>query len=937
MVRENQNRDPVEMLGEEFLARRRRGEDPSIEQYVAANRQFADQIWKLFPAMIAMEDLKVIKSLSSTRPIRLHVDRLERLGDYRIIREIGHGGMGIVYEAEQQSLRRRVAVKVFPKQAIGDTSHLKRFQREAETVGSLHHTNIVPVFGVGQQDGLHYFVMQLLEGAPLDELIRVLSSFQPDVRSDDFIEHAIQIHFADRQSSRRPNASAGTRGDDSGDVIDIDESDVVKEGWNAELKGRLGRDHWRRIADIGVQVAEALQYAHSNGVMHRDIKPSNLILASDSRVWVTDFGLAVTPQQERLSRSGDVVGTLRYMSPEQLHGRSDHRTDVYGLGLTLYELMTLRPAFQGESRGSLIRKVSQSTPPSPRSICPQIPKDLETVILKSIARSPESRYKSAAEFADDLRRFRDDQPIRARRIGAAERLCRWSRRNPAIAGMSLALMIGAIVSFSAVSWNWRQAIREKQNAVAQGVRAENNLTLALGSMDRLLEKFESDWMSHPVAPESSEGDSGEDSESQLRFVVSDQSATILEEALEFYDQFAQQNARSPKLQRETAKAYRRSGDILERLGRNDDAERAYRRCAEALLQQIAEAESESRVDSALVAETAAVLNRLAIVLHRVYRSEEAKEHLELSKQLLTGALKREEHSLQCTYELGLANSNLGLVLWRLHQEEESTSRHRRAILLLEGLAEGNPEEAKYRLALARAYRNYYPSAAVCTERVYACEIRESAVSILEKLVADFPSVPDYQCELSELLALTHGSNHVTPTQKQQQVDRAVMLADQLNRDFGAIPRYQIALARALTAQASLLRKSDPERSRGIHRRAADLLRQLCLRFPDVAAYRAFLANSLQEQGITLRDLHHLEEAICLLEEAVTQQAYYIDLRPDSVFARKVMAGHLRFLAESLELSGEIERAVEAMAHADKYWKRRPTEESDDMSEQTNGA
>ena len=223
MVSENRNRDPVEILGEEFLARRRRGEDPSIAQYIVAHGQYADQIKTLFPAMIAMEDLKAIKSQSSGRPIRLHVDRLERLGDYRIIREIGHGGMGIVYEAEQQSLRRRVAVKVFPKQAIGDSNQLKRFQREAETVGSLHHTNIVPVFGVGQQNGLHYFVMQLLDGVSLDELIVELADPEPAVRSNDYIQQAYETRLARKEPVAREDVS------ETGRITELSESDVIAD------------------------------------------------------------------------------------------------------------------------------------------------------------------------------------------------------------------------------------------------------------------------------------------------------------------------------------------------------------------------------------------------------------------------------------------------------------------------------------------------------------------------------------------------------------------------------------------------------------------------------------------------------------------------------------------------------------------------------------
>ncbi len=926
MTSELSNRDPVEVLGEEFLARRRRGENPQIDQYIAANGEYAKQIRELFPAMIAMEELKVSKNQSSgDRPIRLHVDRLERLGDYRIIREIGHGGMGIVYEAEQRSLHRRVAVKVFPKQAIGDSKQLTRFQREAETAGALHHTNIVPVFGVGEQDGLHYFVMQYLDGVSLDVLIHGLANLPRDLRCNDYLQHVFDDVVARRESQAAAEGRASTADNkettacDRQGIIDLHESDLVDCQQPTIRAENFGPDHWRRIADIGIQVGDALQYAHSRGVMHRDIKPSNLILGADSLVWVTDFGLAVSPEQERLSRSGDVVGTLRYMSPEQLNGHSDRRSDVYSLGLTLYELLTMRPAFEGENRGSLIRKVSKSAPPAPRSVCPQIPRDLETVILKAIARSPESRYRSAKELADDLRRFRDDQPIRARRIGPIERLCRWSRRNPALAGMSLALALGAVVSLAAVSWNWHQAVQEKQKAESEGTRAENNLTLALSSMDRLLERFESDWMSHPVVPESGSGDSS----TQLRFVVSDHTASILEEALVFYDRFAQANANSPKLQRDTAKAYRRAGDILNRLGRYADAQQAYRRAAAALLSQI----DSHHDDAELVAQAAAVLNRLALVLHGVDRSAEAKVELDHARQLLTDELTGNEHSTRCTYELALTNSNLGLVLWRLHQGEESTKRHRQAIWLLENLVEQEPFEAKYRLSLARAYRNYYPIAAICKERVYSNEIRRLAAEILEELVADFPDVPDYRCELSEMLTITAQKSDSDLTQRRYQIHRAVQLAGYLNRDFRSIPRYQVALAKSLTAEATLLRDSQPQRASSDHQRAADLLRELCDRFPDVPAYRAFIAAALKEQAMTLQRLDQAEESICVLEEAIAQQMVYLNERPNSVFGRKAMASHLRALADILDAVGDTNRAAEARTHAESYWNRRPTIDS----------
>ncbi len=922
MTSDLSQRDPVEVLGEEFLARRRRGEDPDINDYIAQHPEFADQISELFPAMIAMERLKATKNdTADERPIQLRVDRLERLGDYRIIREIGHGGMGIVYEAEQQSLHRRVAVKVFPKQAIGDSKQLKRFQREAETAGGLHHTNIVPVFGVGQQDGLHYFVMQYLEGVSLDQLIHGLIDLPDDFVCENYLQHVFDKVLEQRRAARDASTTGRAPGDSETDaghpqVFDLRESDVVEKETRRRRARSFGRQHWRRIAEIGIQVADALQYAHSKGVMHRDIKPSNLILGLDSLVWVTDFGLAVTPDQERLSRSGDVVGTLRYMSPEHLNGHADHRSDVYSLGLTLYELLTMQPAFEGENRGSLIRKVARSSPPAPRSICPAIPRDLETVLLKAIARSPESRYRTAGEFADDLRRFCDDQPIRARRIGYIERLGRWSRRNPAMAGMTAALILGALTSLAAVSWNWRQAVIEKQNAQTAEQRAENNLTLALGSMDRLLERFESDWMSHPVAAESGE------SAPQLRFVVSDHSAAILEEALGFYDEFAQQNANSPKLQRDTAKAYRRAGDILNRLGRFADAEQAYRRSADALLGQVNERENEP----ALIAETAAVINRLALVLHNDYQSEKAKEQLEFARQMLSDHLKRTE-SGECTYELALTNSNLGLVLWRLHRGEESTQRHQRAIWLLDALVERNPDVAKYRLSLASAYRNYYPIAAACKERSHADEIRQSSERLLDELVADFPDVPDYRCELSEMLTIAAQDSSAGLDRRRIQVRRAVQLAGSLTRDFRSIPRYQMALAQALNQQANLQRRSSPQRARGDHERATEMLRELCERFPAVPSYRAFTAKALKDQAVTLRAMEQLEEAICVFEESIALQADYLEELPGAMFARKQMAGYLSDLATTLDEVGDHDRASEVRRHARSYWNRRPVEES----------
>jgi hypothetical protein len=215
------------------------------------------------------------------------------------------------------------------------------------------------------------------------------------------------------------------------------------------------------VARLGQQAADALAYAHGQGILHRDIKPSNLLLDERGAVWVSDFGLAKMEGAGDLTHTGDLVGTLRYMAPERFQGEGDARSDVYSLGLTLYELAVLEPAFAETDRARLVHQVLHDDPPRPRDVDPTVPVDLETIIRKAIDKDPSSRYATAAELAEDLRRFLDDQPIRARRVGPLERLWRWGRRNPALATAG-GIAVAALVAVAAISAVF--AVRESENA-----------------------------------------------------------------------------------------------------------------------------------------------------------------------------------------------------------------------------------------------------------------------------------------------------------------------------------------------------------------------------------------------------------------------------------------------------------------------------------------
>lgn len=362
----------VEVL-DEYLGQLKSGKAPDRATLLAAHPDLAEQ---LADCLAGLEFIHTASKSPETRPPL-------SIGDFRIIREVGQGGMGAVYEAEQISLRRRVALKILRFSGVSDPDAIKRFQREAETVARLHHTHIVPIFAVGSERGVNYFAMQFIDGQSLDQVLR-------------------------------------------------------------DRSGRGERLPCETVAEWGLQAAEALAHAHGRGVIHRDVKPSNLLLdADESRIWLTDFGLAKKLDDVTLSLTGALLGTPRYMSPEQAtatHHQIDHRTDIYSLGATLYELLTGKALFRGESPHQVISQILTTEPDPPRRHRPDLPRDLETILMKCLSKDARQRYNSAAQLADDLRAFLDGRPIAARRAGLIERTGRWIKRQK----RSVALTAGAV-------------------------------------------------------------------------------------------------------------------------------------------------------------------------------------------------------------------------------------------------------------------------------------------------------------------------------------------------------------------------------------------------------------------------------------------------------------------------------------------------------------
>lgn len=394
------------------------------------------------------------------------------LGDFRLLRPIGQGGMGVVYEAEQISLPRRVALKVLPFAAILDRRQLQRFQNEARAAATLEHPGIVSVYSVGCDRGVHYYAMRLVEGQSLAEVIRDLRG-----RTD-----AEQTAPAVGQVS--PKRDGVIRGDISGtnpqraENMTPQAADTLRiaNGAISTSPTSGGSDFYRGAARLGVQAAEALEYAHAHGILHRDVKPSNLMLDGEGKVTITDFGLARIQADPHTTATGDVVGTLRYMSPEQAEGRFvDERTDVYSLGATLYELLTLRPPFDAGQRPELLRQIAEVTPPPLWQIDRAIPRELDTIVGKAMSREADERYASAGELAEDLRCFLAGRPIHARPPTFTNRIGKWVRRHP---GLMLASLVASLLVTLTLGVSTALVWQAKQEAQQAQIRAEKQEALA---------------------------------------------------------------------------------------------------------------------------------------------------------------------------------------------------------------------------------------------------------------------------------------------------------------------------------------------------------------------------------------------------------------------------------------------------------------------------
>lgn len=868
----------LEQIADEFISQIRNGEKPEVSEYAKRHPDFASEIAEFFPAIAALEGGK--HADQSHGKVSLGASTPQQLGDFKIVREIGRGGMGVVYEAIQESLNRRVALKLLPRHSLMDEKQLRRFRREAELTASLHHTNIVPVFGVGENSGFHYYVMQLIEGVGLDELTQkiVVTAVDSELK---------QIAAGNNSLTQAGSDTSLSHSDDS--QVNLPNEPKHPHNIGPEFDKYVGSP--QNIAALGIQAANALQHAHDRGILHRDIKPGNLLLDRDGLLCITDFGLARAAEQSDLSKSTDMAGTLGYMAPEMFRGETCRQSDIYGLGITLYELLTKRPAIERTSRHAMIELITRGAIPPLRRINPEIPRDLETIIQKAIAADTKHRYQKASDLADDLNRFLENRPIRARRVTLFEQLWRWSRRNPAIAslsGIALSLLLLLGISLAVGFENER---RERK-------RAEASAQLATAALDRVFNRFV------PSRAQSTESNASAADYSEP--VLSRESADLLAGMIQFYEQLAESTGSQREFQIKAANAQHKVGDIHRRLGDYQSALAAYQKSLEMYNQNSVEADPLT---------IATLFNEIGRIHWYLNQLTAAKDSYQKAEQLLKQELAINPDQPALRFELArsyfLMSHKVRPGQVKLHSvphqaprfpatEDESEANQalsQKAIDILEPLVNSDHAKPEYRYLLALCLQeqisNQYPQSQADTEK------QARVLQILENLVREYPHVADYRqavVKTYERIELRNATPRDIEETIAKRLQNAIQHASRLVSDYPTIPEYKISLIHAhnkLAHAMDILTDGSPDSNkvRLRHdtgerslRTAIRLQRELANQFPEVpehqtwlARFEIMLANILERKGSEAEAIPLMEDAIKILETGQKTQSESADI------------------------------------------------------------
>ncbi|MEL6106985.1 MAG: serine/threonine-protein kinase [Planctomycetota bacterium] len=813
-----EDQETLSEILESYLADMERGVPVSPETLLQQHPRFRNVLrWYL-------ESLSFLtlasEQLGTTAP---PATQRQELGDFEIVREIGRGGMGIVYEASQKSLGRKVALKVLPFAAVLDQKQIARFRNEAQAAAQLHHDHIVPVYSVGTDRGVHYYSMQYIEGQSLD---RAISQLQ-----------ACEDHASDA-------------------IADVSTEKRVSFSTNRSVRTR---DHIRSVVELVIQAAEALHHAHEFGVVHRDVKPSNLLIDRVGKLWVTDFGLARCQSSVTITMTGDLLGTLRYMSPEAAAGSGhlvDQLSDVYSLGVTLYELLTLTPPHDQTDRSRLLEAIQDKDPPPPRSHNGAIDLDLETIVLKAISKTRDQRYCSCQAFADDLRRFLDGQPPLAKRPTLIDRAAKWATRRKRLVASTLAgLLASTLIAFATVTLLLAErrktdvALAEAESNFAQ---AQINLGKAIEVVDRFGLRLSNELSTIPGA------------ESIRR--------RMLQQTLGDFQQFAEQMRDDGAMRRAMALCQAQIASMHRQLGQFDDATDSYRDAID--------------LYDELESDSADVVDRLTAIRH----------------------------------EKAVCHNNLGELLFQRGDIDAATTSYERGLALVRKLVADAPDET-HRHLLSATLVNYGNLARARDERSRARAMYREAVELQRRLCDDHSNDTRYRRELAvsyAQLAFLWSADDLNEADRLNQL--AIELHQAL---VDAEPHNLLAISELATCynhRGGILSGSGRmEDAQAAHCRGLELQQQLVLRAPSVVRFQEQLAVGYNNLGqmLIVGDASLIEEAIEQFDKAREALSSLVETSPESPHYKAQLGGVLSNIAPLLE-ENDPERAERLYREAVRY-------------------
>lgn len=928
-------------LAEVITRRLQAGEVVDVEEYVARNPEWETQLRRLMPVLLEMA--KVCQSLDGgavpgTLPYVLEA-RIERdriVDDFQILREVGRGGMGIVYEAEQRSLGRRVALKVLPLAAAMDPRALQRFQLEAQAAAWLQHPRIVPVYAVGTLGDVPYYAMQFIEGASLAELIAELRGMEGLAREDDRRPRrskGVNILARGLLSGRfgpLPASEAGQPDADADTRTDTRPQPAPVEGAKSPLESSTrGWAYPRMVAHLGVQAAEALEYAHGQGILHRDVKPGNLLLDYRGLLWVTDFGLARMPGEGGLTLTGDVLGTLRYMSPEQALAKRalvDRRTDIYSLGLTLIEMLTLEPCVTGADRQEILRALIEDEPVPIRRLNPSVPVDLATILGKAICKDPTGRYLTAQHFADDLRRFLDGRTIAARPTGRLRRTWRWCRRRPLPAGLATGLVVAVIAGFVGVTWAWREAVRQRdllaiaQRESVQALVRESRANRALleanakeqAAREQALRRF---TLTREAVEQYYTG-AGQDVLLRHPQLESLQ-RSLLSAALLFYDRLRAtigEGPDDPKTKLDLAIAYRRVGQIAVEFGARDAGLEALER-ARTIYEDLVRSDPTApslRRDLALCLGSIGLLDA-----YTAGREAEGMRLLERALGLHEALAAEYPDNEDNLFSVASTAGDLGYERARSGRIAEGLASLVREREILVRLVDQQPENALFRNQLALTHGKLGEVQANAGDLAAAIQSDAESEMHLKRLIEDDPSTAIYRqrlgqagTDLGRLLC-----NAGRPAEALPRLERSLKVLEEAAAELPAVASYQRALAECHDvlgwAQAILGRR---DQALAALDSARATLEKLIGDNPNFFAYQADLGENYFWTGAVHQDQGRSAEARAELRKAR-------DLLGPMVYGNGILYTLARAEARLVPLTdpsardAQAERAVKALRHA----------------------